>query len=121
MAEPSGSESTNVNIPIVRKALRELQDGLNRLYGKRAPVILIYGSYARGQAHADSDIDVLLVYPNEIHPAEEINRISTLLADLNLRYQVLISVLPANRETYQNSQEGFWQNVRREGIPSEVI
>jgi uncharacterized protein len=109
------------NLTTVRKALGELQHSLNHLYGKQAPLILIYGSYARGQVQPDSDIDVLLLYPYDVHPAEEIQRVSAILADMNLRYQVLISVLPAHINEYQNSQEIFWKNVRRESISRDRL
>jgi predicted nucleotidyltransferase len=47
----------------VRLALRELQKALLDLYGKEAPELLLYGSYARGDATPASDVDVLLLYP----------------------------------------------------------
>jgi uncharacterized protein len=109
------------SLPEVRKILKELQAGLKSLYGKNTPVLLVYGSYARAEAHPESDIDVLLIYPYDVRPAEEIQRVSAILADLNLHYQALISVLPASQNKYQYSQETFWKNVRREGIPSEII
>ncbi len=105
----------------LRTVLGELQAGLQKLYGKSAPAIILYGSYARGQAHNDSDIDILLIYPKDIYPGEEIRRVSSVLADLNLRYGVLISVLPATEGEYRNSTEMFWRNVRRERIPIEAI
>jgi predicted nucleotidyltransferase len=105
----------------IQAALRELQAGLIRLYGKNTPAILVYGSYARGQAKPDSDLDVLLIYPKDIHPPTEIQRVSELLADLNLRYQVLISVLPISERDYHDSEGAFWKNVRHEGIPVESL
>ena len=105
----------------LRTVLREFQSGLRKLYGKNAPAILLYGSHARGQAYADSDIDILLIYPRDIFPGEEIHRISSILADLNLRYQVLISILPATESHYRDSNNPFWNNVRRESIPIEAV
>jgi predicted nucleotidyltransferase len=105
----------------LRAVLREFQAGLRKLYGKSAPAIYLYGSYARGQAHSESDIDILLVYPRDIHPGDEIQRISSILAYLNLRYQVLISVLPTVEKHYQDSSYPFWINVRRESIPIEAL
>jgi predicted nucleotidyltransferase len=105
----------------LRAVLQEFQAGLRKLYGKSTPAILLYGSYARGQAHKDSDIDILLIYPKDIYPGVEIQRVSSILADLNLRYGVLISILPATEGEYRNSTEMFWRNVRRERIPIEAI
>jgi predicted nucleotidyltransferase len=105
----------------LRTILYELQAGIRKLYGENAPAILLYGSYARGQAHLDSDVDVLLIYPRDIYPGEEIRRVSTILADLNLRYQVLISILPAMERDYRNSRNSFWDHVRRESISIEEV
>ena len=106
---------------IARAALRELQAELRKLYGKQAPLVLVYGSYARGEESASSDVDLLLLYPKPVQPGEEIKRISAVLADLNLRYKVLISVLPAKEEDYRHAPGAFWQNLRREGKPIEQI
>ncbi len=100
----------------VRGALRDLRVSLHRLYGKQAPILLLYGSYARGEAQETSDVDVMLIYPAEVPSGHEINRLGSILADLNLRYQVLISVLPVSKNAYQNSSGNFWKNIRQEGI-----
>jgi predicted nucleotidyltransferase len=101
----------------VHKALRELQLALGDLYGDAAPSIILYGSQARGDATDASDIDLLLIFPNSVSSGAEIRRISPILADLNMRYQVLISILPASKIEYLTSLTMFWKNVRREGIP----
>lgn len=105
----------------VRTALHDLQAGLKNLYHENMPAIWIYGSQARGEADSNSDIDVLLLYKNNIQPGEEIQRIGPILADLNLRFQVLISILPAREDQYQNSDSPFWKCIRKEGVPLERI
>ena len=100
----------------VRAALAGLQAALLRLYGSDAPAIVIYGSYARRQARATSDLDVLLLYAEPVQRGREIKRLSDTLSDLNLRYNVVISVLPADQAEYQDSTSPFWLNVRREGV-----
>jgi len=101
---------------VVQKSLDELQSALGSLYGTEAPSIVLYGSQARGDATEHSDIDVLLIYPTKVTAGLEIRRITPILADLNLRYQVLISILPASKTDYLNSTGMFWKNIRREGI-----
>ena len=100
----------------VRAALRDLQTDLRQLYGAQAPLVLVYGSYARGEENPDSDVDVLLLYSHAIQPGPEIDRVSVILARLNLRYQVLISVLPARETDYQHAKGAFWSNLRKEGV-----
>lgn len=106
---------------IVHKALREFQAALQELYQKDAPILLIYGSYARHEATASSDTDVLLLYPKTVQPGQEIQRLSPILADLNLKYQVLISILPAFQSEFNQSSSPFWENLRRESIPIDAI
>lgn len=102
-------------------ALRELQKALSSLYGIKAPRVFVYGSTAREQATDSSDIDVLLLYPYTVQPGREIARLSPVLADLNLRYQVLISILPTTEEDFRDAPGSFWGNVRKEGIPIGAV
>lgn len=108
---PANSEKQNIQM-----ALRELKIFLDKIYGPNSPEMWVYGSYARQEETLQSDIDVLLLYPKKIHPGQEIERISPVLAELNLRYQFLISILPVSRTDYQQSSGAFWNNVRRERV-----
>jgi predicted nucleotidyltransferase len=107
--------------PLVRDALHYLEVELKKLFKEKAPVILLYGSFARGQSTPESDVDLLLLFPNAIRPSAEIRRISGILADINLRYQVLISIVPTTKHQYLHAQEPFWNNVRREGVPITTV
>lgn len=106
---------------IAKAALLDLQAELRKLYGAQAPLVMVYGSYARGDESAISDVDVILLYPYPVQPGSEIRRISALLADLHLRYQVLISILPAKEADYRRAPGAFWENLRREGMPVEQL
>ncbi len=104
-----------------RNALNDLQRALQQIYGKRTPVMMIYGSQARNEATPSSDIDILLIYSHSIKPGKEITRLSAILADLNLRYQVLVSVLPMSRSDYQKTESPLLKNIRLEGVTLESI
>jgi predicted nucleotidyltransferase len=41
--------------------LKKFRTGLAELLGERLEAVYLYGSQARGDAHSDSDIDVLIV------------------------------------------------------------
>jgi predicted nucleotidyltransferase len=105
----------------IRAALSELQAALQKLYGQDAPALVIYGSHARRQAQLESDIDVLLLYAKDVQRGREIQRVSPILADLNLRYHVLISILPATAADYGDGASPFWMNVRREGVRLDAL
>jgi uncharacterized protein len=95
---------------------QDLRQALIQLYGDRLTALILFGSYARQDATADSDIDVMLVLKDIISPGDEILRISALKTDLNLKYDELISITPISQQDYQTRLSPFLQNVRREGI-----
>ena len=105
----------------VRAALQDLQAELRLLYGLHAPLMMVYGSYARKEENTASDVDILLFYSQKIQPGQEIRHISSILASLNLLYQVLVSILPTCKTDYQKASGIFWQNLRQDGIPIEKI
>jgi predicted nucleotidyltransferase len=47
--------------PHLRGVLRELEDALRVRFGARLREVRLFGSYARGEADEDSDIDVLVL------------------------------------------------------------
>jgi predicted nucleotidyltransferase len=96
--------------------LQELSTALRMRYGDRYHGLLVYGSEARGEARPDSDVDLLLILRDVNRPSREIDRIADILADFNLRYGVLLSVLPVDENTLKTAEGPFWRNVRREGL-----
>ena len=54
--------------------LAQLRAGLEALYGPQLVHLLLYGSQARGEATAESDIDVLVVLQGSVDPGAEIAR-----------------------------------------------
>ena len=57
--------------PIVAHALDELARKVRERFGDRVSEVVLFGSYARGAAHEDSDVDVLVVI-DELSPSEEV-------------------------------------------------
>ena len=113
--------TTDTDVSAVRAALNELQVALREYYGSQAPVLLLYGSYSRKEATSSSDVDVVLLYPGEVKPGKEISQLRSILSALNLRYQILISLLPVSAHQYQTSSATFWTNVRHEAMPIDRI
>lgn len=98
--------------------LSEFKRELRRLYGDRLKDVILFGSYARGEAHAGSDIDVMVVLRGEVMPGREIDTMIDIITDLNLKYNVLLSVVPMAEEKYLRRNSPLLLNVRREGIPA---
>ena len=96
--------------------LTEFKEALAQLYSGKMRRLVCYGSQARRDAGPESDIDLILILDGEIKPSQEIDRVIDLLADLNLRYGVLISLLPVGWDTWEKADGPFCRNIRREGV-----
>jgi predicted nucleotidyltransferase len=101
----------------IEKLLRDLKKGLAEIYGDRLKAVVLFGSYARGDAHPpDSDIDVMIVLKGQFDYVEEDKRTSDLIVFLCLENEVLISWVFVSDEEYVQSQMPLLLNVRKEGV-----
>ena len=107
---------TATTSPQVKEIIAQTRLGLGKIYGQQLEQVILFGSQARGDARADSDIDLLIVLKNPFDYSTESDRISFLIADLCLEYNVLISCAFATSEQFQHRNSGFFRNVRAEGV-----
>lgn len=96
--------------------LAKLKAGLNSLYADRLVCTCLYGSYARGDARSDSDVDVLVVLKGEVDPGDEIARTSELTSALSLQHDCVISCMYISENRYRDGGGPFLRNVRREAV-----
>jgi predicted nucleotidyltransferase len=94
-----------------------LRDRLVEIHGDRLVELVLFGSQARGDAEAGSDIDVLVVLDGEVDPGAEIARTGAVTAALSLEYDVVVSLAFASADRYRNETSPLMMNVRREGAP----
>lgn len=104
-----------------RAALRAFAVALHRRFDGQVLSVRLFGSKARGDFDADSDLDVMvLVTEDDWRLAQAI---SFLAADLSLAHDVLLSpkVVSLKRWDFLN-REGFAiaRSVQSEGIPLDV-
>ena len=95
---------------------REFKSALRDLYGERLEDVIVFGSWARGTAFEDSDIDILVILRGPIVPGREIDRMIDIITDINLKYGVLISVVPTTPEAYSGERSPLFINIQKEGI-----
>ena len=100
----------------IDQILREFRGGLERTYGSRLVRVVLFGSQARDEAEADSDIDVMLVLQGAVDPNREIQRLSSFTSGLSLKHDVVISCVYLSEENFDNEQSPLMLNVRREGV-----
>lgn len=104
-------------IPIVHQIANEYKTNLRNLYGNELVELILFGSYARGDFHKESDVDFAVVLRKpSVRPAEEILRTSQISVQLELKYGIMLSTLPVSMEKKQTSMQGVYQDIRKEGI-----
>ncbi len=100
----------------IRFLLNELRSGLESIYGKQLKGIYLFGSYARGEADGESDLDILVVLDRFDRYAHEVNRTGALAADLSLKHEVTASLVFLREHEWLKGDTPFLSNVREEAI-----
>jgi predicted nucleotidyltransferase len=111
-----GDTPTDAPLPRawLHELLSKLRAGLESTYGQRLQGLFLYGSMARGDEQAGSDVDVLIVLDEVPHYFEELERTAQLVSDLSLAYDVTISrtLMSANR--WRDGDEPFLTTIRQD-------
>lgn len=102
----------------IRTLMRELKAGLVQIYGDRIKGVYLYGSYARGEADLESDVDVLIVLDHFDRYGREVDRTGPLASELSLKHGVSISLVFMRERDWLHSETPFLENVREEAIPA---
>jgi type I restriction enzyme S subunit len=100
----------------VLRIVRKLRTELQRIYGPRLRGVYLFGSYARGDADDDSDIDVAIVLDRLTSRFEERQRCSEIRADLSLEHKCVINPFFFNEEEFQSGKYLLHRKVAKEGI-----
>lgn len=96
--------------------LQDLRKEFTDLYQDRLDCLCLFGSYARGTADPDSDIDVLVVLKDQVDPNLERKRTLNLVTDLSLENNIVIACLFVDANTFAHKQDSLYRNIRREGV-----
>lgn len=100
--------------PLVRETLDGFVAGLRRQFGARLLDVRLFGSYARGDAHEDSDVDCLVLLDQVDFSDERV--VTDLAADLTWQVGgVVISPLVMSAERF----EGWKARERRTALEIE--
>lgn len=105
--------------PVVRENLDAFLAGLRTRFGSRLVSVRLFGSYARGEAHEDSDVDCLVLL-DRVDPQDD-RGVTDLTGDLTWQIGgVVISPLvmsAAAFEAWRSRERRTPLEIEREGIP----
>lgn len=96
--------------------LHQIKARLQDAFGERLHGVVLYGSEARGEAHDDSDIDVLMLLEGPIELGRDIDVGVEALYPLILQIGRTIEALPVNVRSYEAGVIGLYREAEREGI-----
>ncbi|MDY4968669.1 MAG: nucleotidyltransferase domain-containing protein [Lachnospiraceae bacterium] len=96
---------------------------LRKLLGDKLSKVIIYGSYARGDYHRYSDVDVMILVKMSEEEIKNIeNLIYDMVFDIQMETGVDISPIIKNEDQYEYWVDvlPFYRNVRDEGVVVNV-
>jgi len=100
----------------LQSILNQYQDYLKHHYKDKLVKVILYGSQARGEAKADSDIDLLIILKDPVNSGEKIDRTGEFTSDFCLEHDVVISRAFVSLSQFNQESLPFFRNVHREGI-----
>jgi len=103
--------------PVVKQIAEEYKSILQQIYGNELVELVLFGSYACGDYHEESDVDFAIVLFNPAtRTTAELMKTAPISSQLSLKYGLMISSLPVSVQKKQTSLQSVFQNIRDEGI-----
>lgn len=100
------------------KAVAEFARELRHRYGEKVLDVRLFGSFARGEADEDSDVDVAVVL--DAADWETRRDVIDLATDTGLPYDLLLSPTIFDREAYETwrrQERALVVDIEEEGVP----
>jgi hypothetical protein len=109
LPEPEGAPDAHAIAAAVAADLRGL-------YGERLKDVVLFGSWARGDAHPESDIDLLVILDEVSSRRRELDRMDAILWRHSLANDTVVTEIPVSEREYRESDSPLLIRVRAEGL-----
>jgi uncharacterized protein len=106
--------------PWVAAELRRFASSVRERFAERVSEIVLFGSYARGDVHEESDVDVLVLIDGLAHP--ELREVIDLATKVKLSSDPWVGLSPLVLSTEQANElrargRLLWRDIATEGLP----
>lgn len=101
------------------QVLEDIKEEISVSLGDELKEIILYGSYARNQQTADSDIDIIVLLDEKTADMSSVRqKLADIKVDLSLKYDVVISVItkPFNQYVRNRDLVPFYSTIDKEGV-----
>ena len=102
-----------------RNLLDQYTKILQKIYGNHLKSVILYGSYARGDYRADSDIDIMILLDlSDLDIKQYRHTLSGETFDFNMDHDLDINPIAKSQQHFQNGVDvyPFYANVKKEGV-----
>ena len=96
--------------------LEKFKTNLKKLYGDKLSMVILYGFYWRCEQTEDSDIDLALVLKGEIRSFKEIDKMTAIVGEIDLKYYFLLSLHPVSEKDYEACNTPLLINIHEEEV-----
>jgi predicted nucleotidyltransferase len=95
---------------------RDVARDLRRLYGDRLRSVVLFGSWARGDAHPESDIDLLVVLDRIESVWDELRRMDSVLWRHSFDNDTVVTALPVAERDVEERKRPVLLRAQAEGL-----
>lgn len=95
---------------------RSVADDLRRLYGERLQRVILFGSWARGDANEESDLDLCVVLDEVPSPWEELRRMDDIMWRHTFANDIVVTALPLSLSQLESKEWPVTRNLEAEGL-----
>jgi uncharacterized protein len=107
------------DIPLaLRRPLEAFVDEVQQHFGNRLVEVRLFGSYARGEAHAESDVDIAIIVEDPLTHGERVWPMG-LAGAFTLNYHLVISPIVLSKHEFtvmQRREEALALDLTKHGI-----
>lgn len=104
---------------VMQNLIEQYVSEVKRIYGSHLKQVILYGSYARGDFKADSDIDIMILLDiSDLEIKEYRHRLSEMTYDFNMEYDLDIKPIAKSEAHFNKWVQNypFYANVSKEGV-----
>ena len=99
--------------------LGEYRDAVAKIFGENDMRMVLYGSYARGDFHSDSDVDIMIladIEPKQVNDFAD--RVYDITYDFEEKYDMEINPCVQSQKTYMQWKAvyPFYMNIEKDGV-----